>query len=85
MNFLFFLQEGKGLHLTLRAHSHKFVGILNGIDTEAWNPASDLLIDHQYNAEDIGGKAANKRSLRATLGLSGTTMDSERPIVSFLI
>jgi hypothetical protein len=71
--------------LTLRAHSQKFVGILNGIDTESWNPASDLLINHQYNAEDIGGKAMNKRSLRATLGLAGSGIDSERPLVSLCL
>lgn len=74
-------EGGKGLHLTLMAQSHKFFGILNGIDTEAWNPASDLLISHQYSAEDIDGKAANKAALRSTLRLSGSPLDSNRPIV----
>ncbi|KAI5060950.1 hypothetical protein GOP47_0023455 [Adiantum capillus-veneris] len=73
-------EGGKGLHLTLMAQSHKFFGILNGIDTESWNPASDLLITHQYSAEDISGKAANKAALRSTLRLSGTALDLERPI-----
>lgn len=74
-------EGGKGLHWTLMAHSDKFFGILNGIDTESWNPASDLLIYHQYSAEDISGKAANKAALRATLRLSGAGPDLERPIV----
>lgn len=74
-------EEGKGLHLTLMAQSHKFFGILNGIDTESWNPAADLLINHQYSADDIKGKAANKAALRSTLRLSGTPIDSEMPIV----
>lgn len=74
-------EGGKGLQSTLMAHSHKFFGILNGIDTEAWNPASDSFIDYQYSAEDISGKAANKATLRARLGLSTVGLDSERPIV----
>ncbi|MCO5583438.1 hypothetical protein L7F22_037349 [Adiantum nelumboides] len=74
-------EGGKGLHLTLMAQTHKFFGILNGIDTESWNPASDLLISHQYSAEDISGKAANKAALRSTLRLSGTASDVDRPIV----
>ncbi|MCO5592626.1 hypothetical protein L7F22_046629 [Adiantum nelumboides] len=73
-------EGGKGLHLTLMAQTHKFFGILNGIDTESWNPASDLLISHQYSAEDISGKAANKAALRSTLRLSGTGPDVDRPI-----
>ncbi|KAH7447872.1 hypothetical protein KP509_01G125000 [Ceratopteris richardii] len=75
------IEGGKGLHLTLTAQAHKFFGILNGIDTEVWNPASDLLISHQYSAEDIDGKAANKEALRSALRLSGTVLDSDRPIV----
>eukprot|EP00250_Pteridium_aquilinum_P018087 c23933_g1_i1 orf=777-3914(-) len=74
-------EGGKGLQSTLMSQAHKFFGILNGIDTESWNPASDLLINHQYSAEDLSGKAANKAALRSTLRLSGAVLDSERPIV----
>ncbi|XP_013585339.1 PREDICTED: probable starch synthase 4, chloroplastic/amyloplastic [Brassica oleracea var. oleracea] len=36
-------EGGKGLHSTLNANSKKFIGILNGIDTDSWNPAPRTL------------------------------------------
>eukprot|EP01018_Ginkgo_biloba_P034494 Gb_31278 [translate_table: standard] len=63
-------EGGWGLHLTLAAHSKKFYGILNGIDTEAWNPSTDVLLDFQYSVDDLNGKAANKEALRKFLGLA---------------
>lgn len=72
-------QGGQGLHATLNAHAQKFVGILNGIDTDAWNPATDSHLRFQYNADDLEGKAENKKALRRHLGLSFA--DSRRPLV----
>lgn len=63
-------QGGKGLHSTLNLHSKKFVGILNGIDTDAWNPATDAFLEVQYSSNDLQGKAENKRAIRRQLGLS---------------
>jgi len=73
------MQGGHGLHSTLSAHSKKFIGILNGIDTDAWNPATDAFLPVQYNATDLQGKAENKQALRRNLGLSST--DVRRPLV----
>nr|XP_043619581.1 probable starch synthase 4, chloroplastic/amyloplastic isoform X2 [Erigeron canadensis] len=70
---------GQGLHATLNAHAKKFVGILNGIDTDAWNPATDGYLRFQYNANDLDGKAENKKALRRHLGLS--IANSRRPLV----
>nr|GEW60342.1 probable starch synthase 4, chloroplastic/amyloplastic [Tanacetum cinerariifolium] len=72
-------QGGQGLHATLNAHAQKFVGILNGIDTDAWNPATDGYLRFQYNANDLEGKYENKKALRRHLGLS--VADSSRPLV----
>ncbi|CAI9293097.1 unnamed protein product [Lactuca saligna] len=72
-------QGGQGLHATLNAHSQKFVGILNGIDTDSWNPATDTYLSFQYNASDLEGKSENKNALRRHLGLS--LSDSRRPLV----
>lgn len=72
-------QGGKGLQRTLDAHSRKFIGILNGIDTDSWNPATDSFIEVQYAANDLPGKAANKEALRKHLGLS--SVDSGQPLV----
>ncbi|BAT81772.1 hypothetical protein VIGAN_03162900 [Vigna angularis var. angularis] len=52
-------EGGHGLHSTLSSHSRKFIGILNGIDTDAWNPATDEFLPVQYNATDLHGKVEN--------------------------
>ncbi|KAF5752761.1 starch synthase 4 chloroplastic/amyloplastic isoform X2 [Tripterygium wilfordii] len=72
-------EGGHGLHSTLNFHSRKFMGILNGIDTDAWNPATDTFLEAQYSANDILGKAENKMALRRHLGLSFA--DHRRPLV----
>ncbi|VFR03046.1 unnamed protein product [Cuscuta campestris] len=64
------VEGGKGLHSTINSHAKKFIGILNGIDSDAWNPASDTFLKAQYSANDIEGKAENKEALRTRLGLS---------------
>ncbi|XP_011658280.1 probable starch synthase 4, chloroplastic/amyloplastic isoform X3 [Cucumis sativus] len=71
-------EGGHGLHSTLNFHSKKFFGILNGIDTEVWNPATDSFIKVQYNANDLQGKAENKDALRRHLGLSSNV---RKPLV----
>ncbi|KAA3479036.1 putative starch synthase 4, chloroplastic/amyloplastic isoform X1 [Gossypium australe] len=72
-------EGGKGLHSTLNSHSRKFMGILNGIDTDAWNPATDNFLEVQYSANDMQGKAENKAAMRRNLGLSSA--DDQRPLV----
>ncbi|CAN6689544.1 unnamed protein product [Malus baccata var. baccata] len=72
-------EGGHGLHSTLNFHSKKFNGVLNGIDADAWNPATDAYLKVQYSANDRQGKAENKEALRRTLGLSSA--DVKRPLV----
>ena len=61
---------GVGLDGVLRMRSQQLVGILNGIDTQVWNPASDPLIAHPFSHEDMSGKAMNKTALQARCGLA---------------
>jgi starch synthase len=56
-------QHGAGLDGVLRAVSFKFHGILNGIDTDEWDPATDTLIATNFDAGTIRGKEENKRAL----------------------
>lgn len=77
------IQGGKGLHATINSHAKKFIGILNGIDSDAWNPASDTFLKAQYSASDIEGKTENKEALRRHLGLSSA--DVSRPLVITMI
>ena len=81
--FFTILQGGRGLQTTLDAHSRKFIGILNGIDSDSWNPATDSFIEVQYNSSDLRGKAANKEALRKHLGLS--SLDPRRPVVGIFL
>jgi starch synthase len=60
---------GRGLHGLLAGRAEQLTGILNGIDTEVWNPSTDAHLPARYSASDIRGKAENKRRLRAEVGL----------------
>jgi len=62
-------QYAYGLDGMLRARSHQLVGIVNGIDWEANNPATDERLFAAFCADDMAGKAENKRYLQGLLGL----------------
>lgn len=59
-----------GCHLEgfLRDHASKLTGIVNGLNMEEWNPATDPMIPHRFQAGNIGGKHACKRILQRELG-----------------
>ena len=54
---------GYGLEGVLRARNRDLVGILNGIDTEAWNPATDSQLAARYDRDHLQGKDTCKRAL----------------------
>ena len=58
-----------GLEGVISDNSHKLRGILNGIDTAAYNPASDHVIRASFTPDDLRGKAACKAALQQQLGL----------------
>ena len=60
---------GAGLDGVLRAVGPKFHGILNGIDVEAWDPATDPLLPASFDADSLRDKARNKRALLKEAGL----------------
>ena len=59
-----------GLDSILRLREWKLSGILNGIDTDDYNPETDPDIYAHYSADDPSGKAENKRALQERLGLA---------------
>ncbi len=61
---------GMGLDGLFRARSAVVSGILNGIDTELWNPASDPHLARPYDARRLKARAANKEALQERLGLA---------------
>jgi len=60
---------GFGLDGLLRQRSRDLVGILNGVDTNIWNPKTDPYIPAHYSHDDIKGKADCKAELQKELGL----------------
>ena len=66
-------EHANGLDRILRAESHKLCGILNGIDTDAYDPARDTQIACNYTARSVERKARCKAALQRELGLSERT------------
>ena len=60
---------GCGLDGVIRDRGAAVTGVLNGIDDEVWNPATDPAIAERYDAERLGGKRSCRLALQAELGL----------------
>jgi starch synthase len=68
---------GMGLDGLLRSRAGVLTGILNGIDTQYWNPARDPHLAATFDAKSVGQRAVNKRALQEKLGLA---RDAEAPL-----
>lgn len=60
---------GMGLEGLVLARSNRVHGILNGIDTAEWNPASDPHVAANYTAGRLGPRAKNKRAVEQAFAL----------------
>jgi starch synthase len=69
---------GCGMDGLLRSRRHALAGILNGIDTAAWNPAADPLIAERYDASSLERKKANKQALQRRMRLA---VDGDIPLL----
>lgn len=56
-------------------------GILNGIDTDAWNPATDHRIAANYDAASLTAKASNRTALAERLALD---LDADTPLLGMV-
>jgi starch synthase len=79
-----YLQElhgaANGLERLFQSEQAKSTGILNGIDTQVWNPQTDTFISANYDPERVAkGKRKNKRELAGQFGL-----DPDKPLISFV-
>jgi starch synthase len=63
-------EYGCGLEGVFAQRGDELAGILNGIDTERWDPASGAGIAARFSPRAPGGKAACKRALQRELGLA---------------
>lgn len=58
-----------GLDSILNERRYKLSGILNGIDTVGYDPATDKCIEKNFSADDASGKKADKEALQREMGL----------------
>ena len=74
-------ETGMGLDGRLRARGDRFFGILNGLDTDLWDPASDPTLAAAYSRSDRSGKVACRAGLLDELGLDP---DDPGPVLAMI-
>lgn len=74
------LAGGMGLDAMLRWREGAVSGIVNGIDTEVWNPATDAHLARTYSAADLSGRVDNKREVERRFGLPA----DEAPLICMI-
>lgn len=72
---------GERLDGLIRARRDSLYGVLNGIDVDEYNPATDPLIYKNYTAKTLSDKAVNKASLQRDLGLD---VDPDAPLLAMV-
>jgi starch synthase len=70
---------GAGLDGLLSSRRRVLHGVLNGIDTDSWNPLRDQLLPATYGARTLARKQASRAALAHRLGL-----DAEGPILGMV-
>ena len=60
---------GYGLDSIISQNASKLVGIINGIDTKTYDPATDTTIEVNYSIDTIENKALNKKKIQALFNL----------------
>ena len=74
-------EGGHGLDGVMRSVNQKLFGILNGVDYQVWNPASDAYLPAHFTPEDLSGKAICKRRLLEKVGLADL---QDKPILGMV-
>ena len=72
---------GFGLQGLLATRQQDLTGILNGIDTQDWNPAIDTHLIKSYSSKNIAGKKAVKKDLQKAFGLK---IDANAPLLGIV-
>lgn len=74
-------EQGMDLHWLLQQRSDRLFGVLNGVDTEVWNPATDRHLPVRYSADTLWRKRRNKAALMQRLGLE---QELDRPLFGMI-
>ncbi|HEY2933933.1 MAG TPA: glycogen synthase GlgA [Acidobacteriota bacterium] len=74
-------EYGHGLETVLHSRRGDLHGILNGVDDQQWNPATDEFIPARYSAGRLAGKAKDKSELQQACGFP---VDSAIPLIGII-
>ena len=74
-------EMGMGLEPLLEERKDRLFGVVNGIDYEQWNPATDTNVPHSFDAETLDRRAANKVALQQQARLP---VRSDAPLVGMV-
>lgn len=72
---------GEGMDYTLRGHTHKLAGILNGIDYDVFNPKTDKNLVKNYDVKSLKNKEDNKKQICEYFGLE---YNPKRPLIALI-
>jgi starch synthase len=75
---------GAGFDGILRRRSADLVGILNGIDTEQWDPARDRYLPRPFSVQDVSAKAASKAAVLEEFNLTADSRTLDRPLIGMI-
>lgn len=70
-------EYGMGLEGVIRSRAGHLSGILNGVDPDSWNPATDPRLEKNFDRDHLQGKAACKAALQQ---MNGLTADPNAPV-----
>ena len=77
-------EMGFGFNGVLARRQSDLVGILNGIDTERWNPAVDAFVAAPFSARNLAGKRKAKALLLEHAGLPHDKASLARPVIGLI-
>jgi starch synthase len=77
-------ESGFGFDGVIRARRDDLVGILNGIDTREWDPASDPFLPKPFDAGHLSDKSASKAEVLRHYGLPADASALKRPLIGMV-
>jgi len=75
-------EYGSGLEGVFRSRRDRLQGILNGVDYDFWDPATDKLIPARFSPENMSGKSVCKKALLERMGVRMPVL--ERPVLGIV-
>jgi len=77
-------EYGAGFEGVLAARAQDLFGVLNGIDTDRWDPSRDPYLPEPYDEHSLEKKLASRRELLETLGMPASLDMLQRPLIGMV-